>query len=231
MALRDQRAIWDYFQGEAADSFRGSAKRLEFLAGLVGAVRVLNVGVGDGTFEAAALARGAEVFALDPSEVAIERLNQRLRLGDRAVLGWAQEIPFPDESFDAVVVSEVLEHLDDETLEASLHEVRRVLRPGGRILGTVPARENLAEQMVVCPYCDRRYHRWGHWRSFDTASVRGILEPYFTVREIREKRFVNWATLNWKGRISGLVSLALSRLGVHGAHSSVLFVAVKNAGS
>jgi len=160
MDCGSQKQIWDYFQGEGSDSFAGSAGRLEFLARHVGDGQVLNIGVGDGTFERAALKQGAEIHCLDPSEEAIARLREELSLGERALVGWAQELPFPADSMDTVVVSEVLEHLDDEILEATLREIHRVLRPGGRLVGTVPAREDLARQIVVCPDCGKRFHRW-----------------------------------------------------------------------
>ncbi len=48
----------------------------------------------------------------------------------------AGRLPFPDAIFDAVILSEVLEHLDDDL--AGLREVARVLRPGGRVAVTVP---------------------------------------------------------------------------------------------
>ena len=163
-----QDALWDFYQNEAPDSFAGSARRLAYLARLLGRTgKVLNIGVGAGTFEAAALARGLTVFSLDPSAASIERLRQRLGLGDRAQVGYGQRVPFPDRSFDALVLSEVMEHLSDEVLEATLKEAARVLRPGGRLVGTVPAREDLAANTVICPDCGRRFHRWGHSQSFD----------------------------------------------------------------
>ena len=52
------------------------------------------------------------------------------------VLGDAQRLPFPDASFDAVLMTEVLEHLPDD--DAALREVLRVLRPGGVVAISVP---------------------------------------------------------------------------------------------
>lgn len=46
------------------------------------------------------------------------------------------KLPFPDASFDAVILSEVLEHLDDDV--RALREVWRVLKPGGVVAITVP---------------------------------------------------------------------------------------------
>ena len=59
-------------------------------------------------------------------------------LGGRATLARArlERLPFADATFDRVILSEVLEHLDDD--DAGLAEVRRVLRPGGLLAITVP---------------------------------------------------------------------------------------------
>lgn len=52
-------------------------------------------------------------------------------------LGTATKLPFPDHSFDFVVMSDVLEHIDDDTL--ALNEVFRVLNSAGHVIITVPA--------------------------------------------------------------------------------------------
>jgi SAM-dependent methyltransferase len=50
--------------------------------------------------------------------------------------GTIYALPFPDDYFDGVILSEILEHLDDDV--AGLREVRRVLKPGGVVAITVP---------------------------------------------------------------------------------------------
>ena len=53
-----------------------------------------------------------------------------------ALLGDAHRLPFPDGAFDAVILSEVLEHIPDD--RHAIAEVARILRPGGTLAVTVP---------------------------------------------------------------------------------------------
>jgi len=226
--VSEQRRIWDYFQNEGADSFRWARPRLAYLAGLLpSGADVLDIGVGDGTFERLAAARGLNVHVLDPDPKAIERARIELGLGDRARTGFGQTLPWPDGSFDAVVVSEVLEHLDDTTLRATLGEVQRVLRPSGRLIGTVPADEALDEQRVVCPDCGRHFHRWGHEQTFTPARMRSLLEEGFASVDVRRRWFVAWRLLNWKGRAQAFARTSLSLVGVWGSGHNLVFVARK----
>ena len=50
--------------------------------------------------------------------------------------GDAAHLPFPDQSFDRIICSEVLEHIPD--VEAALSEINRILKPGGRLAISVP---------------------------------------------------------------------------------------------
>jgi SAM-dependent methyltransferase len=58
----------------------------------------------------------------------------------RLVAGYATELPFPDQSFEAVLILDVLEHLHREDLDRAVREARRVLRPRGRLLMATPNR-------------------------------------------------------------------------------------------
>jgi ubiquinone/menaquinone biosynthesis C-methylase UbiE len=219
-----QDAIWDYYQNEAPESFAPAEARHKYLVKYVRrGTRILNIGIGDGAFEARAVALGADVHALDPVAATVERTRAKLGLGEKARVGYSQALPFPDAHFDLVVVSEVLEHLEEKVLHASLAEVQRVIKPGGHVIGTVPARERLTDKTVVCPNCHSRFHRWGHMQSFDATRMRNLLGRHFRVVKVVERPFVGWASLNVKGKIRGLLKLAAWRAGVHASGESVFF--------
>jgi len=224
-----QDRIWDYYQNEAPESFAGSRARLQYLIrSLRGAQAVLNIGCGSGILEKLALAKGIDIYSLDPSEKSIEHLRATLRLSSKAQVGYIQKLPFPDSQFDAVIVSEVLEHLTALVTQEGLAEIRRVLKPGGRIIGTVPSRENLAEQMVVCPCCGTRFHKWGHEQRFDSPQMKALLADYFESVRVVERPFIPWSELNWKGKLVCVGKLFLWRLGSHGANENIFFDAVKS---
>jgi SAM-dependent methyltransferase len=96
-------------------------------------LRVLDLGCRDGAL-AGAFLPGNRVVGVDVDRVALGRAS---RLGIETV--WAdldQPLPFEDACFDVVVIAEVLEHL--RFPEQALSEARRVLVPGGTLVGSVP---------------------------------------------------------------------------------------------
>lgn len=227
-----QDKIWHFFQTEAPEALRNSEGRLKYLALQVrrrtdGKAKVLNVGIGSGLFEELAIKSGLDVYSLDPDGETIARMEKRPGMKGHAQVGHLESIPFETEAFETVVVSEVLEHLSDEELEKALSEIHRVLRRGGFILGTVPARENLMEQLIVCPHCGEKFHRWGHLQSFDKARMSALLSNYFEVEAIKEKYLDSWSQLNWKGKSLSLAKRSLMAVGFKGTGSSLYFSATK----
>jgi SAM-dependent methyltransferase len=100
--------------------------------------RVLDIGAGTGTL-AVALKRlhpDVEMVALDPD---LDALAVARGKAERAAVlvqfdhGFADALPYPDASFDRVTSSLMLHHLPPAEKERALREVRRVLRPGGRL--------------------------------------------------------------------------------------------------
>lgn len=223
----EQKHIWDYFQGDAVSSFDGNLPRMVYLLKLISAeeTRILNVGVGNGAFEKLAINEGKDIFSLDPSDVAIDRLVSELNMEGRAKVGLSQKIPFPDDYFDVVVISEVLEHLDDRVLDKTLREIKRVLKLNGRMIGSVPARENLNEQIVICPKCGDQFHRWGHVQSFNKIRIRRLLERDFEIVKVSEKYFVFWSQLNFKGKCVALAKMMFFMMGIHGSSETLVFIA------
>jgi ubiquinone/menaquinone biosynthesis C-methylase UbiE len=106
------------------------------LAGDVKERRILDAGCGSGPLAAALLAKGAVVTGFDASPAMVELARRRLgEDADLHVADLGQPLPFADGAFDDVVVSLVLHYLRDWT--APLAELRRVLKPGGRLILSV----------------------------------------------------------------------------------------------
>ena len=106
------------------------------LAGDVDGRRVLDAGCGSGPLSAALRAKGAIVTGFDGSPAMLELARQRL--GDDAALHVAdlsRPLPFADGAFDDIVASLVLHYLRDWA--TPLAELRRLLKPGGRLILSV----------------------------------------------------------------------------------------------
>jgi len=189
-----QEKIWDYFQNEGVNAFADATPRYDFLAkriagSLTMGACVLNIGAGSGHFELLLKRMGFVVSTLDPSERAIERLRQE---GIDGRVGFAEQLPFDVGTFDAVIASEVLEHLDEKQCELALSEIARVLRADGLFIGTVPFNEKLADGTTVCPECGHRFHRWGHRRTFASEGLASLLGSRFRIGSISTRSFVPW---------------------------------------
>ena len=107
--------------------------------------RVLEIGCGAGNLLLQATVRGSYPVALDLSMQALAFVRSRLEEAKsraEAPSSFActqavgESLPLADKSFDCVLMSEVIEHL--EVPQISIHEAVRVLRPGGRLLITTP---------------------------------------------------------------------------------------------
>jgi ubiquinone/menaquinone biosynthesis C-methylase UbiE len=99
--------------------------------------RILDVGCGTGVLARflAEQCRGSQVTGIDASPPMIRVATRRRSLSNCAFkVALAEELPFEDSSFDAVVSSLFFHHVDVDLKHKSLLEIRRVLRPGGQLL-------------------------------------------------------------------------------------------------
>ena len=98
-------------------------------------VRILDAGCGEGFYLAAIREMGGtRPIGLDADAARVRK--SKVRLSATGVSGDLRSLPFPDGSFDRVLLSEVLEHVDDDL--RALREAFRVLSPGGLVAISVP---------------------------------------------------------------------------------------------
>lgn len=225
----EQQKIWDYYQNDGLkhDTFSEARQRF-MLRYLKPSQVVLNIGVGSGALERLGIAKGVNMHCLDPNRTAIERLRESIGLAERAHVGCAESIPIEKECFDAVVMSEVLEHLEDESLASALANVLRVLRPQGFLMISTPYRENLISNLAVCPDCGKVFHKFGHVQSFDKERMRCLLERNgFSIDKIFVTSFVNWRRRGIKNLLKSVLRVLLARLGEGIADPHLVVIAHK----
>lgn len=135
---------------------------------------ILDVGAGNGFLSNELVARGKSVVAVDISEVALSKVNAPTRK-----LSADNLVGIEDRSFDLVLCTEMLEHLDEATYRGALREFDRVARHA--ILITVPNQENMLENTAVCGGCGKPYHIWGHRRCFAPSDLVSMFSSFTPV--------------------------------------------------
>ncbi len=203
-----QDKIWNYYQNQKVDSFADAHVRLSYLVKIIDRkvgkkTRLLNIGVGDGFIEDLGKEIFTEVWSLDPDNNAIKKLERRLDI--KGIVGYAENMNLPSDTFSVVTISEVLEHLNIHQIKKAINNIYDILEPGGLLIGSVPFNENLNKNIVVCPKCGAVFHRWGHNTSFTLESMHETLSQVFKKVDVQLKYFYSWSSLNWKGKIFSFI--------------------------
>ncbi len=118
---------------ERTNSFIDMVERLKKIVG--SQARVLDVGSGEGHFMSIAESRGLECVGVEPSSTLADYATTRV--AGEVKKGYYHKELFPPESFDAVTLVQVLEHLVDPG--AALDTAYYHLRPGGVVMIEVPS--------------------------------------------------------------------------------------------
>jgi SAM-dependent methyltransferase len=114
--------------------------------------RMLDVGFGGAGAMLAGVRAGWDVEGVEISESAVKNA---LELGLKAVHGAVEEVGYPDDAFDVVICSEVLEHVPQPRL--LVEEMARIVRPGGLLWATTPHGKGVSSKLlglrwsVMCP--------------------------------------------------------------------------------
>lgn len=141
---------------------------------------VLDIGCGAGIITKALEPLIPEIIAID---FALSPLIQVKKSHAQVVLGNACFLPFEDKSFDAVVATELIEHLSESDRKQALSEMERVSRK--IILLTVPWREVLEYEQVKCGNCGCIFHASYHTKSFDKSEMSFLFKGLFDITKVK----------------------------------------------
>jgi len=137
--------------------------------------RVLDIGCGDGVFTAILAAAGTRPVGADVAENALTRARRRHPPLQFVRVEPHGPFPFADGDFDVAWASEVIEHVADTA--RWLSEVRRVLRPSGRLLVTTPFHGRARNVVTAVRGFEDHHEPMGdHLRFYTARSLRRTLE-------------------------------------------------------
>lgn len=132
---------------------QGWLERAMAEAGMDRSARLVDVGAGTGGM-LARLVGTCQTLGVEyaPAGVAFARSR-----GLDVVRGGLPDLPLRDGTFDLALSMDVFEHVEDDV--AAMRGIRRALRPGGRLITTVPALQWLWSEHDVALHHHRRYHK------------------------------------------------------------------------
>jgi 2-polyprenyl-3-methyl-5-hydroxy-6-metoxy-1,4-benzoquinol methylase len=123
----------------------------------------------------------SHVYACDFTDSLVAEVDLKYR-NNNSFMGCSHLTQLPSEYqsgfFDAVFLIETIEHLTDQYLHSTLHEIERVLKPGGTIVITTPNNEVLEKTFVHCADCGASFHHMQHVRSWNTSNLGSLMKQF-----------------------------------------------------
>ncbi len=174
----------DFYNGKNVDplSNKLAVERIDKIISMIEG-DVLEVGCNGGIIPILAGRKKHNCVGIDPvveviNAAKFELLKETKDVQERVKfdVAWAEDMPFDDNKFDTVVLGEVLEHVMD--LDMTLKQVKRVLKPKGKLIATVP----MGDTKVPT-----------HLRVFFPETFKSIMNRYFTsTQTVNNGKYFIW---------------------------------------
>jgi len=183
--MEDDRALYaarkEYFEEPMSSIYDNkivgipARMRIKYLLKECGELKnktVLDVGCEAGHVSLLLKERGATVYSIDIVQEALDEFKNKDQKNDKIFLMHAERTLFTNNSFDIIIITEVLEHVINP--EIVIKEMKRLLKPGGNIIITYPLENN------------RR-------RLYPLAKLLGVnttVEPEVTIQDYDDKKML-----------------------------------------
>lgn len=159
--------------------------------------RILDVGCGNGHFLLPLKDKGFEVYGIEINPESVEICKE---LGLKAICGTLEEAKFPNEFFETIIMSQVLEHLPSP--KASLKEIFRILKPGGKVFIYCPNAQSYLARLF-----SKYWHGWHlpfHFFAFTPETIKKlVIETGFKLSKIETATPDNFFIVSLKGFLFG----------------------------
>ena len=154
--------------------------------------RILDIGCGNGHLLLPLKHKGCEVYGVEINPKSVSVCN---KIGLKVFCGTLEEAKFSGEFFDMVILSQVIEHLYSP--KNSLKEIRRILKPGGRLYIFCPNSES-----YLAKFFGKYWHGWHipfHFYAFAEDTIRNLThEVGFRVEKMSAVTPDNFFTVSLK---------------------------------
>lgn len=162
----DQKEVWKRYEDNILDQSKRATNVIKLVPNDVESI--LDIGCGNGILTN--LINKPFVVGVDFARVPLTKVKTN------TIQASIDKLPIRSKSFDLCLLSEVLEHLDDETYIKATKEIER-LRPI-YLLISVPYNENIELDLCKCKVCGNLFNESHHYRKFDTSWNKEFSEYY-----------------------------------------------------
>ena len=135
--------------------------------------KILDIGSGGG-WSVSELSKNGQLFLIDLSQKNLKTI--KLDSNAQAAVGDAIQLPFKENCFDYVIISEVLEHINNPA--QAILDAFRVLKKGGKIIISTPYNEKI--RYYLCIHCNQMTPANAHLHSFNITSMQEICKDLNT---------------------------------------------------
>ncbi|HBD95958.1 MAG: Methyltransferase type 11 [Candidatus Collierbacteria bacterium GW2011_GWE1_46_18] len=180
--MSNDNRLWTYYETQKTELFDSCVNRYKIVYKIVTQLiplhkRILEIGFGAGQL-LDRLSSDYDCVGVDISPLNVKQISKRIKGVEFKYYSERGKLPFNDNSFDAIIASEVLEHMDDSQLTKTIKEAIRVIKKKGYFIVTVPAEENIINEQIFCPNCKHTFHRWGHKQSWNIPKIESIFKDF-----------------------------------------------------
>ncbi len=170
---------WDYIK--SGDAFYNQHTKIILnLVDEFGRGKTIDVGCGDGYITSQIAKKFKEVVGVDISKEAI-KIAKKKNLKISFVAATCVNLPFSDNSFDTVVASEIIEHVNYNDGKMLLKEAKRILKPQGKLIISTPNLSNPYVKFLQIKRKMRARKNIEHLKEYTKKEFAGSISAYFRI--------------------------------------------------